>query len=633
MLLALVALILFGAAMTAVTLAGAAGPLREGRAALARGRVDLLRGDAGGASSAFEQAGRAFARARSATSGTAGRLSTLFPILGRNSDVADRLALAGIDVARSGDTLSAALTGLPDGISALAPHHGAIPLDTLEGMTSDVDRASGLADLALGELQGSPGALLLPPVSDARARALDAIGSSSGTLSSASAILDVLPGLAGGDGPRRYFFGAANPAELRGSGGLIGAYSVLTVDHGRLSFSRFGATEALGDAPADAVPAPSPDFRADYDQFGGAGSWQNINMTPDFPSAARAIEGLYRLRTGQALDGVIVADPAALQALLDVTGAVRVPGLGARVDARNVIAFTEERAYGLFHSPRQRKQVLGSVAAGVFSRFVAMEGKGLPRIRAVADAASGGHLLIYADDPIAESALQRAGVSGALSAPPGDALSVVVNSASGSKVDYWAERSVSYRVELGPGGSAASSVDVTIHNGAPTTGAPRYVLGPVPGLGLKAGDSRSLVTVYCAPGSRPYGPRRDGEPIEVRVGSELGLPWVQDFPTIPAGESTAFHLGEALGSGWEGDERGGTYRLTFLGQTTTRPTTFHLEVVAPPGMAITSTSVPMRVSGSTATWEGHAAYRMSFEVSFAPPLPVRLWRTLTGWIA
>ena len=51
-------------------------------------------------------------------------------------------------------------------------------------------------------------------------------------LHAGSLILDGLPSFLGADGPRRYLFGASNPAELRGTGGLIGAYAILTMDRG-----------------------------------------------------------------------------------------------------------------------------------------------------------------------------------------------------------------------------------------------------------------------------------------------------------------------------------------------------------------------------------------------------------------
>jgi uncharacterized protein DUF4012 len=627
-------LALIGMGATVMTFLRVAEPLRQGRDALSAGRSALVRGDATAAAAAFDDAAGAFSRAGSATEGFVGRISKDVPIIGRNAQVAEALSRAGTDAALAGGQLADAVNGLPGGFEALAPRRGSIPLPALERVMPNVSAASGLLEGGLYDLQRSPTGLLFPPVASARAQALETFGSAAGTLRSAAGLLDVLPELAGGTTPQRYFFGASDPAELRGTGGLIGAYAIVTLDQGRFRISRFAPIQTLHDLPADRVPAPSPDYRANYDQFGGAGEWSNLNMTPDFPSAARAIQALYERDTHQAIDGVIVADPHALASLLKVTGPAEIPELHRSIDARNVVSFTEERAFSLFPTAAERKVVLGAAASGVLTRFLQMDSKGVERVRALAEATSGGHLLMYSKDARVEEGLSFAGVAGGLRLPPngGDALSIVVNSGSGSKIDYWSTRDVSYDVNLEPGGSAVASTDVTLHNGGPTHGEPRYVIGPHRNLRIQAGWARSLVSIYCRPGCRGFGPTRDGHPVKVRLGSELGFRWYQDFPTLPAGGSSTFHLGTALRDVWEGNDRGGTYTLLFLDQPATHPTSLQVAITAPSGMRVTSTSIPMDVNGATATWRGTPTYRMTLSVTFAPTLPVRAWRALTDWL-
>jgi len=631
--LALVVLTLLAAGATAVTLLRVVGPLRDGRDELQAGRSAIIRGDAEGAAEAFDRAGASFAQARSATGGAIGWMARAVPFVGANARVAHALADAGADAAEAGSHLTDAVRGLPGGFEALAPSRGAVPLAALQRITPDVTAASGLIAGGLFDLERSPDGFLLGPVSSAREQALETFTGASGTLRAASGLLEAAPDLAGGRGPRRYFFGASNPAELRGTGGLIGAFAIVTVDDGRFRISPFAPIQTLHDFPARKMPAPSPDYRENYDQFGGAGDWSNLNLTPDFPSAARAILSLYQANTGRPLDGVIVADPVALSSVLRVTGPTPVPHLGVSIDADNVVAFTEERAYSLFQTQPERKEVLGAAASVALERFLGMGGNGVERIRALTEAASGGHIVMYAKDPAAERGLETAGVAGALTVPSGgDALAVVVNSASGSKVDYWSTRSVDYRVQLQSQGDARTTTDVTLHNAAPSKGEPRYVIGPFPHLGLAPGDMRSLVSIYCVPGCRGFGATRNGNTIGVRLGSELGFRWYQDVPVIHPGDSSTFHLGTVVPGVWQGDDHGGTYVLRYLDQPTTHPTQLRVEVTAPPGMSITSTSMPMRVQGSTATWEGVPSYRMQLSVSFAPSLPVRAWRTLTDWL-
>ena len=82
-------------------------------------------------------------------------------------------------------------------------------------------------------------------MASARSDALAELAKLHRQLHAGSLILDRLPSFLGADGPRRYVFGASNPAELRGTGGLIGAYAILTIDHGRLSFSDFRPIQSL----------------------------------------------------------------------------------------------------------------------------------------------------------------------------------------------------------------------------------------------------------------------------------------------------------------------------------------------------------------------------------------------------
>src|SRR5204863_9600290 len=120
-----------------------------------------------------------------------------------------------------------------------------------------------------------------------------------------------------------------------------------------------------------------------------------------------------------------------------------------RLNAANVVDFTTNRAYSLFPSPKDRKVVLGAVAAGVLQRFLQVDGRGIPRLRALGSAVAGGHLLVYSTNTVFQSGLEWAGAAGSFSAPAeSDVAGVTVNNASGSKIDYCAVRHVGYDVRL-----------------------------------------------------------------------------------------------------------------------------------------------------------------------------------------
>ena len=67
------------------------------------------------------------------------------------------------------------------------------------------------------------------------------------------------------------------------------AYAIATVENGRFDFGSFRPIQDLPNLDLDEVTPPSEEYAENYDQFGGAGFWLNANMTPHFPSAARAM--------------------------------------------------------------------------------------------------------------------------------------------------------------------------------------------------------------------------------------------------------------------------------------------------------------------------------------------------------
>ena len=602
--------------------------LTAGRDAITAARREALAGDLSRAQDSFGRAEVAFQRASDRAGNPVGTLARAIPWLGNSADTLAAMASAGTDLSAAGSTMAGALAELPDGVGSLAPSDGRLPLERYAGLADAVDSASAGAAEAATTLADAPASfvpqLLSKPRWDAEAQA----ASLATDLHGVAQLLRGAEGFAGGDGARRYLVVAQNPAELRGTGGIWGAYAIMTLDRGRASVSRSHPTQALTSFPAGRVESPSEDYARNYDQYGGAGSWQNMNTTPDFPAAAQAALANYELGEGDKLDGVIAADPFALQALLEVTGPVSVPGTGP-ISADNVVDVTTNRAYSSYRGPTERKEVLGAVATDVLGQFLAMDEQGLARIRALATAASDGHLKVYAADQTMQDGLRVLGVDGALSAlSPGDVLAATVNNGSGSKVDYYTTRNVSYEVTLGGDHESVSTAIVSITNGAPTHGQPRYVIGPFID-GARAGDVVPVTSVWCHAPCDLRSATRDGTDVPVTNGTENGISWLQDYRTIPSGKTGDLALTWHSTDTWEGNSSGGTYRLTYLGQPTIRPTDVSVTIHAPQGTDIVWTSEPMAVDGNTASWQGTASGRLTLEVRFRAPLPMRLVRDVT----
>ncbi|HEX6845119.1 MAG TPA: DUF4012 domain-containing protein [Actinomycetota bacterium] len=632
-LVAIAALLLLGILMVTATLLRMKGDLEQGRSLLLEARRELVDGRLEDAATAAGAAEIRFARAASTAGGPLGTLGALTPFFGGNVEAAEGIAVAGTHLAGAASDLAGSMASLPGGWDDLAPTGGRLPLEHYETLAASAAVALEESRAAEAVLADTPGSFLLPQVRDARWEAQHETATLTRSLEGATSLLRGFPTFAGDDGPRRYLVMAQNPAELRGTGGIWGAYAILTLEDGRPTLSSAAPTRDLADPALEDIEGISSDYRENYDVFGGAASWQNMNMTPDFPSAARAALANYEAGQGVALDGVLAADPFALEAMLSVTGPVPVPGTDVRVSATNVLPFTMNEAYTLFPRQIDRKSILGAVAGDVIGRFLALDGKGLPRLRALSNAIGGGHLLLYSTDPGFQSGLALSGAGGAFlddaADAPGDVASVTVNNGSANKVDFYARTQTDYRVTLAPEGAATSELKVTLTNEAPTEGPPRYVLGPFV-EGLEPGDARPLVSGWCHDACLLLDAERDGEPVGVNGGTEGGMGWFRDQRPIVAGETGTLWLHTQTQRAWQGDTSSGVYRLLFLTQPTANPTTARIEVVTPPGTTVVWSNHELATSGNVAVWTGTPPRRLELEVRFQAPALTRWWRNLTA---
>jgi Protein of unknown function (DUF4012) len=601
------------------------------KASVEAGRDALLNGDARSAARAFASAEVAFIQARAQARNPALRAIGWLPILGRTPDAVAALAEGGRLTAEAGVEVANALNALSGGVQALAPHGGRFDAAPLVGLADAAQSASERVASALDLLDSTSSSGLLEPVSAARTEAIGQLTSLERALRSGSELLRALPAFLGSDSPQRYFFGAVSPSELRGSGGFLGAYAILTVDRGRMQFSPFRTILALPHYRPDAVHPPSADYARNYDRFGGAGFWQNINMTPDFPSAAVAIERLYEKGTTDTLDGVVLADPFVLQTLLDATGPVQVPSLGRMLSAENVVVFTTNQAYSEYENQDERKTALGWAAAAAFEAFMRGQGSPFTGAHALARTVSEGHLSVYSNDPRMQHALVDAGAAGAFAAPTGDFLSLVQNNAGANKVDYYLSRSISYSIQLGAEGTGLATAQVQLRNDAPLTGASSYVLGPYEDISDR-GEHVSYTSLYCASTCRLQDAEFDGKTEPQQVGTEGEFTMLQDYIHVASGTTASLEYRLGVRRAWFGDATGGMYRLTFLNQATIRPTQLSINVQLPAGMVFSSSNMPMQVSGSNVSWQGEPGRRLEIEIRFHRPWLQRTMQEITDFL-
>lgn len=488
--------------------------LVEARGVLAQ--VAAAPADVEGLRIAHAQASSDVRKARRAVDDPLWRLVAAVPLAGRSFSVArDATTVAG-------RLVDEVLPPVLDAGSALQNasllSEGQVDLALLSTVAKQVQEAALSATAAQQSAERMPSRLLPSPVADARADLVDQVDRLTAALSAGHEALRLAPTALGAEQPRRYFMAVHNNAEARGTGGLVGAYAVLRADQGRLSLDQVGTNLDFRTAPAPVVDL-GPEFSARYDAEYARSYWSAAVLTPDWPSAAVIMAGLWREQGGSEVDGVLGIDPVAMAEILRVTGPAQVEERS--IGADNVVDFVMRDEYAIFadDSP-ERKQVLSQLAAALYAE-VAAGGYAAPAmLSALADTAGSGHLQLWLSRPAEQAQLRGHRTAGALPGEPGSYLQVVSNNAAGNKADYYVRRRVSYeRTEPGE-----ATVTVELTNTVVAAVVPPIVTGRLddPPFPVEPGQTRQLLSIYAGAGQTVRRVLVDGVEASADIGTERG---------------------------------------------------------------------------------------------------------------
>lgn len=620
--------VVFLAGFSVLPALSARSSLGEGQAALADAQGKLSEGDIAGARAAFGRAQEAFHNANGAAGNILLRAEGAIPFIGRTPDALRRLTEIGSDVSSAGLDVTNGITQLPDGLESLAPQRGRISLSAFAALQPSIGSALVSMEHANELAKGISSSFVLGSISDAgqdvRARLSDAVP----LVRATDELLRGVPTFAGEGERRKYFVAAQNPAEARGTGGLIGEFSVLTIDDGKLSLARFRDIRVLTKPAGMALQAP-PDLA---DLYGPAVSseWTATNMMPDVPTAAAVLERLWAASKPSRLDGVIYIDPGALPFLLDASGPVVSKELDTTLTSDNVVEFTTNTAYTTFSAARspERKAALGVAALQIWRQFLntAPADQALPSL---VSAAASGHIMMQATDPSLQHAFRTAGISGEFRYSGGDFVGTSVNNAVGNKLDYYMRRSMTYDVTLQPGGSATAETTVTFTNTAPKGRKPNPVTAPYPYAsqtrGLATGENYSLVTQYFPPGTVLGEVTSDGRPAEIGIGAQGGLTLAATELKIKPQQHVTLSYATILPDAWEGDAAHGEYHLRLQTPAGIQPVDAKVIIRLPDGTSVSGSSPETKVNDSTVSWSGSVGKWSDVDVSFGKPFLTRTW--------
>ena len=209
---------------------------------------------------------------------------------------------------------------------------------------------------------------------------------------------------------------------------------------------------------------------------------------------------------------------------------------------------------------------------------------------------------------------------------------MVQNNASATKLDFYQRRTIGYRVRLGDEGTAEADLEVALANESPTSGYPRYVIGPAPGVTSTAGENIAILQVYCGEGCGVQAAEVDGEELDTGLHEELGHRYLATYQRIAPGATSTLRERLLLPQAWEGSSSGGIYRLHVATQAMINADDVRVEIALPSGMHATEMSPELRLEGDLAVYRGSPTADLDLWVRFRPALPLRIWRDVTRFL-
>lgn len=417
------------------------------------------------------------------------------------------------EVARSADDVAtlglSPLVSVYDSLNweSLMPSGSGANLEPIKAAAPSVSSSAYAVRVSWERLEAIQSENLLPQIVTPLNQATAELKQASDVLNVAADATNIAPSMLGSNGARNYLLVIQNNAETRASGGIPGALAVLTLDKGKLSLGQQSSAGELG--VMSPVVAVDPQQQQIYS--GRLGKYlQDVNLTPDFPTAASTAQTMWERKTGQRVDGVISIDPMVLSYILQSTGPVSVngpelagvkaSGLPTVLTGENVVPTLLSDVYAKIKQPKMQDAYFAGVAKEVFSALSSGKGEAKGLINGLTRGTEEGRVLVWSANESEQSVISKYTLSGAISGPsvsPAQ-FGVYFNDGTGAKMDYYVKRTVKLIKECPADGYEQTTVRVTSTNTAPgdaATTLPAYVTG-AGAFGVAPGTVQTNVVAY-----------------------------------------------------------------------------------------------------------------------------------------
>jgi len=253
----------------------------------------------------------------------------------------------------------------------------------------------------------------------------------------------------------QYLILLQNNAELRASGGFIGSFGEVTLDHGIPGSIEFGTNiYKLDDPFTEQVTIPPPVPLQAITQ--GKWAFRDSNWAADFPEAAAQALWFYEKETGlggtpRKLDGVIAITTTVVEELLRLTGPIEMPAYATTLTADNfaeVVQLKTEKEY--FENRAnwpvdEPKTILRDLISVLEERVRTMDKRVFLELglRMVDEK----YILLFSNDPLAQKLILERNWGGAVNRTRGNYLSIVNSNVQGLKSSRKINERVRYNLD------------------------------------------------------------------------------------------------------------------------------------------------------------------------------------------
>lgn len=407
----------------------------------------------------------------------------------------------------------------------LLPSSSGSTLGPLEAASPKISAAADAVRLSAEKLNQIDVKSLLPEVADPLSTATSQLQEVTGALDAAADASAVAPRMLGAQESRRYLLIIQNNAETRASGGIPGALAVLNLDKGKLTLDAQSSATDLGVMQ----PSVAIDPEQQHIYSGRLGKYmQDINLTPDFPTAASTAQAMWERTTGQRVDGVISIDPVALSYVLDATGPVKITSpevlslaenkLPTELSGDNVVATLLSDVYASIEEPELQDAYFAGVASEIFAAFSNGMSNAQALSKGLTRGTEEGRISVWSGVEAEQSLISKYALSGSITGPsvsPAQ-FGVYFNDGTGAKMDYYVKRTVQLIKECPKDGYEQTTIRVTSTNTAPAdaaTSLPAYVTGNGV-FGVPPGSVQTNIVAYGPVQAQVETAKMDGQKTE-----------------------------------------------------------------------------------------------------------------------